>query len=441
MFLNKQRALGVVLVVCTIFLFMSTPFQHFASIPNEIRMFEGNSSNLRLTLPAAAQLISSNDAVVHVSQPPSDVTASTQQNESSGINVEGVKSGSAEMQLRLGNLPLKKVKVDVLPDIKVYPGGQSIGVKLNSLGVVVVGHHYIETEEGKVSPGEDAKVKIGDNILRMNGIELNNLEQIGDIVEEAGENNETLELDVLRGKEKHKLRLDPVYDEKEDKYRLGLYIRNSAAGVGTLTFYHPESGAYGALGHVISDMDTKKPIVVGDGNIVHSEVSSIERGQSGQPGEKFAHFLNDKEVLGDISKNTPFGIFGHMKERIDNGVQDEALPIALREEVQEGPAHILTVVEGQEVEKFDVEITDVVEQKFPATKGLVIKVTDPELIDKTGGIVQGMSGSPIIQNGKLVGAVTHVFINDPTSGYGCYIEWMLQDAGVNIEPQAEDDAA
>ncbi len=420
---------------------MSTPFQHFASIPNEIRMFEGNSSNLRLTLPAAAQLISSNDAVVHVSQPPSDVTASTQQNESSGINVEGVKSGSAEMQLRLGNLPLKKVKVDVLPDIKVYPGGQSIGVKLNSLGVVVVGHHYIETEEGKVSPGEDAKVKIGDNILRMNGIELNNLEQIGDIVEEAGENNETLELDVLRGKEKHKLRLDPVYDEKEDKYRLGLYIRNSAAGVGTLTFYHPESGAYGALGHVISDMDTKKPIVVGDGNIVHSEVSSIERGQSGQPGEKFAHFLNDKEVLGDISKNTPFGIFGHMKERIDNGVQDEALPIALREEVQEGPAHILTVVEGQEVEKFDVEITDVVEQKFPATKGLVIKVTDPELIDKTGGIVQGMSGSPIIQNGKLVGAVTHVFINDPTSGYGCYIEWMLQDAGVNIEPQAEDDAA
>ncbi|MGV3464176.1 MAG: SpoIVB peptidase, partial [Heyndrickxia sp.] len=192
------------------------------------------------------------------------------------------------------------------------------------------------------------------------------------------------------------------------------------------------SKKYGALGHVISDMDTKKPIVVEDGQIVKSTVTSIEKGSNGNPGEKLARFSSDREVIGDIKQNSPFGIFGNLHKVIKNGKYDKPLPIALSDQVKEGPAKILTVVNGDKVEAFDIEVVSTIPQKFPATKGMIIKVTDPKLLEKTGGIVQGMSGSPIIQDGKLIGAVTHVFVNDPTSGYGVHIEWMLNKAGINI---------
>lgn len=433
LYLNKRKITGLLLVALVLFISMSTPFQDFASIPTEIRMFEGNGSQLRLSFPVNAQVVSSDHHVVAVSgeASPSSQTGTYQ--------LQGMKQGTAEVKLQIGQVPVKRMKVNVLPEIKVIPGGQSIGVKLNSLGVVVVGHHFIQTDEGKVSPGEVANLKVGDIILKMNDIELKNLEQIGEIVEESGKNGEEISLEVLRGQEKLQMKIKPALDAKENRHRLGVYIKNSAAGVGTLTFYHPESKAYGALGHVISDMDTQKPIVVGDGTIIYSSVSSIERGESGQPGEKITHFMNEKDILGNITRNTPFGIFGHMYKQPGNALMDEAIPIALNEEVEKGPAEIFTVVEGEKVERFDIEIVDVINQKYPATKGLVLKVTDPVLLEKTGGIVQGMSGSPIIQNGKIVGAVTHVFINDPTSGYGCFIEWMLQDAGVEIHPNRETD--
>ena len=235
--------------------------------------------------------------------------------------------------------------------------------------------------------------------------------------------------------------LMPQKEEGEANYKLGLYIRDSAAGIGTMTFYHPQSKKYGALGHVISDMDTKKPIVVEDGQIVRSTVTSIEKGSNGNPGEKLARFSSDKSVIGNITRNSPYGIFGELNREITNGVMDQPLPIALSHQVKEGPAQILTVVEDDEVELFDIEIVSTIPQKFPATKGMVIKVTDPELLGKTGGIVQGMSGSPIIQDGKVIGAVTHVFVNDPTSGYGVHIEWMLNEAGIDIYERPQEKAS
>lgn len=448
MFLNKQRRIGILLFAATMLVVTSTPFVEFASLPHEIRIFEGKTSKLHFSLPASTVVTSPEQSIrvntLGGAQPQAEQAKETLKasKEPDGVTIEALSQGSAEIQFKLGSIPLKKVKVNVLPDIKVYPGGQSIGVKLSSVGVVVVGHHFIETDSGKSSPGEDADVKVGDVILKMNNKKLNSLDDISDIVEKAGRNGEKLELEILRGKEKMNLALQPVLDPKEKKYRLGLYIRNSAAGVGTLTFYHPDTGAYGALGHVISDVDTQKPIIVGNGSIVNSSVSSIEKGESGQPGEKFARFINENHVLGDIKKNTPFGIFGHMKKNPANSsLHNKAIPIALNEEVEKGPAQIYTVIEGEKVEKYDIEIVEVVQQKFPATKGLVIKVTDPVLLEKTGGIVQGMSGSPIIQNGKLVGAVTHVFINDPTSGYGCFIEWMLEDAGISVQPTSYQEKA
>ena len=188
-------------------------------------------------------------------------------------------------------------------------------------------------------------------------------------------------------------------------------------------------------------MDTKKPIIVDDGQIVKSTVTSIEKGSNGNPGEKLARFSSDKEVIGNIKRNSPYGIFGELNRDIENGVMDEALPIALSHEVKEGPAQILTVVEDDEVKLFDIEIVSTIPQKFPATKGMVIKITDQELLGKTGGIVQGMSGSPIIQDEKVIGAVTHVFVNDPTSGYGVHIEWMLNEAGIDIYEKPQEKAS
>ncbi|ALP38599.1 SpoIVB peptidase [Paenibacillus sp. IHB B 3084] len=330
-----------------------------------------------------------------------------------------------------GSHAAKTTQDSVIPDLKVYPGGQTIGVKVKSSGVLVVGHHVIqESMDRKVSPGETAGIRLGDRITHMNGKPLDSLTRVAEAVEEAGKNKKPLDITLCRGEQMISTKLTPAYDRDDKAWRLGLYIRDSAAGVGTLTFYAPDQGVYGALGHVITDMNTQTPIVVGSGEIVQSNVTSIAKSQSGEPGEKRAHFLKDHRVLGNIERNTNFGIFGKMSDEPQYGLYSKPIPVALANEVKEGPAEILTVLEGQQIQRFQAEVVHISQQDKPATKGLVIRIVDPKLLDKTGGIVQGMSGSPIIQNGKLIGAVTHVFVNDPKSGYGCFIEWMLRDAGI-----------
>jgi len=347
------------------------------------------------------------------------------------------KSGITELKLKLfGKIPFKTVKLQVVPDLRVVPGGQTIGVKVKSAGIMVVGHHMIQTGNGtKKSPGEDAKLKLGDLIVAINGTKLNDVTKVAALADQAGKSGQPLQLEVKRGKSTFRTSLSPAFDQEDQAWRLGLYIRDSAAGVGTLTFYAPDQGMYGALGHVITDMDTQTPISVGSGQILQSNVLSISKSQSGEPGEKRAMFIKEGKTLGSVEKNTAFGIFGKMDKQPDHSFHHDPVPVAFAEEVKEGPAEILTVVNGQKVEKFDIQIVHVSKQQMPATKGLVIRITDPKLLEKTGGIVQGMSGSPILQNGKLVGAVTHVFVNDPTSGYGCFIEWMLQDAGIVLQPE------
>jgi stage IV sporulation protein B len=345
------------------------------------------------------------------------------------------------MLLEFAGIPVKKVDVNVLKDFRVQPGGQSIGVKLNTVGVLVVGHHLVNTEDGKKSPGEIAGIKIGDIITEINGNKIEKMTDVAPFVQNAGQSGEALDMVISRESGKFTTKLTPLKDKGENSYKLGLYIRDSAAGIGTMTFVHPQSKRYGALGHVISDMDTKKPIVVEDGQIVRSTVTSIEKGSNGDPGEKLARFSSDREIVGNITKNSPFGIFGVLNKELKNGILDKPLPIALSHQVKEGPAKILTVVNDDKVEEFEIEIVSTIPQKFPATKGMVLKVTDPKLLEKTGGIVQGMSGSPIIQDGKLIGAVTHVFVNDPTSGYGVHIEWMLNEAGINIYEKPKEKAS
>ncbi|SFJ22776.1 stage IV sporulation protein B [Halobacillus dabanensis] len=330
-------------------------------------------------------------------------------------------------------VPVKKTDVNQMRDIRLIPGGQSVGVELHTKGVLVVGHHLVTGKgEEKTSPGEDADVLVGDILLEGNGQELNSMEELSSIVKASGEEEKAIDFKIKRGKEIISTTLTPAFNNQEKEYQIGLYIRDSAAGIGTMTFYDPESKKYGALGHVISDMDTKKPIEIHEGTIVRSHVTSIEKGSQGVPGEKKAKFSLRDDRLGNITKNTPFGIFGKLDGKIQNEAYPDGIPVGFAEQVEEGPAQIMTVLDGEEMQTFDVEIVSNTPKKSAVTKGMIVKITDPELLDKTGGIVQGMSGSPIIQNGKIIGAVTHVFVNDPTSGYGVHIEWMLQEAGINI---------
>lgn len=424
---NIRKLIGAILLVSLIILGFYQPFKDYLNIPNKIVLFEEQQTSLPKLLMAKPVFANSNVA---------DVLES-----SNSFSVKGNKSGTDEMVLELAGFPIKQVDINVLNNIEVIPGGQSIGVKLNTLGVLVVGHHQVTTDQGKKSPGELAGIEVGDIITKINGIQIDKMSDVAPFVQESGKSGKPLSIMIRRNNQEIKTDLTPLKDKNDNAYRIGLYIRDSAAGIGTMTFYHPETKKYGALGHVISDMDTKKPIIVEDGQIVRSTVTSIEKGSNGNPGEKLAKFSTDKEIIGTITKNSPFGIFGSLAKYTKNGVMDNAIPIALSSQVKEGPAKILTVVNNDKVETFDVEIVSVVPQKFPATKGMVVKITDRKLLEKTGGIVQGMSGSPIIQNGRLIGAITHVFVNDPTSGYGVHIEWMLNDAGIDIYGKNENQKA
>ncbi|XID94162.1 SpoIVB peptidase [Paenibacillaceae bacterium WGS1546] len=430
---TKKRRIGLAVVLMLIIVVSSAPFQHFAEFPDRVRLFQGQAVSLHYAMPVHAQ-ISLNP---HVAAVNGSDDASVQVDLREPLSIQPKTSGVTDLKMKLfGKIPFKTVRLQVIPDLKVVPGGQTIGVKVKSAGIMIVGHHLVQTKDNaKLSPGEAARLRLGDLIVEINGKPCDDISKIATYSETAGRNGESLKLLVQRGKERFKTSITPAYDEEDKAWRLGLYIRDSAAGVGTLTFYAPDQGVYGALGHVITDMDTQTPIVVGSGEILQSSVSSINKSQNGEPGEKRAHILREGRTLGSVERNTAFGIFGKMKQLPEHSYHPEPISVAFAEEVKEGPAEILTVVDKQKVERFNIEIVHVTKQSSPATKGMVIKITDPKLLERTGGIVQGMSGSPIIQNGKLVGAVTHVFVNDPSSGYGCFIEWMLQDAGIMLDPE------
>ena len=325
----------------------------------------------------------------------------------------------------LFGVPCRRISVEAKePDI-VIPGGHALGVLLACEGIIVVGYDKILEAGGTFSPAKDAGILPGDILLEANGTVLLKVADLIQAVEEAGQENKTLALILKRGTETKQIDLRPVETNKKT-FRIGLYVREGASGVGTLSFYDPDRGCFGALGHIVTDEDTGAPLVVRDGSIVKAFISSINAGARGQPGEKVGVFLPEANILGPITANTHYGIFGVLKEPLQNPHFPAGVPVAMAGEVYPGPAKIYTVLEQDKIESFDAEIERVISQYSPTDKGLVLRITDEKLIDRAGGIIQGMSGSPIIQDGKLAGVVTHVFVNDPSRGFGILAEWMLE---------------
>lgn len=316
---------------------------------------------------------------------------------------------------------------------EVIPGGESIGVLIQSEGVTVVGISDILGQFGqKTNPAVDAGIKTGDIILKIDGIPVKGEEEVREIVARAGAAGRPLTVEYRRGQEVGTAKVLPAYCSETMRYRIGLFIKDGAAGVGTMTFYEPKSRIFGALGHLITDGETARPVEISNGRIIGATVQGIHRGRRGQPGEKIGMLSNDGKITGIIKSNTSLGIYGFLQKEPESKT-GKALPVAAADQVHVGAAEIFTVLSGDKVEKFTVEITRV-NPNARDGKGMVIKVNDPRLIEETGGIIQGMSGSPVIQDGKLAGAVTHVFVNDPARGYGVLAEWMIREA-LNINEE------
>lgn len=348
--------------------------------------------------------------------------------------------GRVNLQVRLwGLIPLSRLVVNVVPPVKVVPGGHSIGVLLNARGVVVVGFAEITDAAGKKRcPAREAGIAGGDIIVSVNGRSVHSEQEVRNEIQSSGENGREVRVEVKRGDRHLVFRVKPLFCPKTGGFRLGLYVRDSAAGIGTLTFYEPRSRVYGALGHAIIEAAAGHGAAAAQGRIVEATIQGIRPSRRGQPGEKIGT-LKGGVIWGEITRNTPCGIFGPLREPLSNPLYPQPLPVAMVYQVKKGPAEMLTVLKGNRVERFPVEILQVMPQNKREGKGMIIKIVDEELLRQAGGIVQGMSGSPIIQEGKFVGAVTHVFINDPTRGYGVLAEWMLLDA--NLMPAREEKAA
>lgn len=305
-------------------------------------------------------------------------------------------------------------------DKTLVPIGKTVGVKLFSDGVMVIGVSEINANGKEVSPARDGGLAPGDIITHVNSSEIENTAQLVSIIN--GSDGEELSVRAMRDGLEMELGITPALSD--GGYRLGAWIRDSIAGIGTMTFYDPDSGTFGALGHGVNDVDTSQLVPLESGVIMHSSILSVKKGKNGTPGELRGSFDITKNV-GTITKNTDYGIFGNAPKEI---VEGTAMPIAEKSEIHEGKATILSNINGDEVKEYEIEIIKQFPERSESTRNMMIRVTDKELLSATGGIVQGMSGSPIIQDGKLIGAVTHVLIGDPTRGYGIYIENMLNKA-------------
>ncbi len=307
----------------------------------------------------------------------------------------------------------------------IIPGGQTIGVELKTKGVLVVGlADIVNTDEISISPAKISGMEIGDKILSIDSKKIETIDDIKSYTMDNGIKDYSFALE-REGKILN-FNITPVKTLGSDDIKFGFWARENIAGIGTITFIDPETGKFSAIGHGISDSQTGALVDIETGRISRANITNIKLGKKGEPGEIIGYILNDGNILGTVENNTNFGIYGNINKESLGFFSKNLIEIGKKEEIRLGPAQIYSCV-NNEIKVYDVEITKVFYQNKPDEKSFVIKITDYELLGLTNGIIQGMSGCPVIQNNKIVGAVTHVFMNDPTKGYGIYIEWILDE--------------
>lgn len=392
-------------------------FQYKSQIPNQVWLVKGKEASFQFDIPASGKVYSQDEAksigedtypVINLREP---------------FTMSGSEEGSYTMDVLLfGILPLKTVDVTVMDEAYAIPCGTPVGIYVQTEGVMVIDTGMVTDTEGQeVCPALNI-VKSGDYITKVNGESVNNKKELIETINEQGE--DSLVLTIVRNHEETQVKVSPVMTG-QDEYKLGLWVRDDMQGIGTLTYIMGDS--FGALGHSINDADTGEMVAVDKGSIYLAKVAGILKGKAGEPGEIEGMIQYDASYkLGTIEGNSEFGIYGEYAPESDLDLQSEALPIGLKQEVQTGTAYIRSSVSG-EVKDYEIEIVSVDKSNKNASKSMEIRIVDPELITLTGGIVQGMSGTPIIQNGKLIGAVTHVFVQDSTRGYGTFVENMIEE--------------
>lgn len=319
------------------------------------------------------------------------------------------KASDSDFAFFLGNIPIKFAGISYKERPRVIPGGMPFGIKIRSEGVMVV-----SVEEG--SPAKNAGIRAGDVIMSVNGDKVTTNAEISEKIQCSSEETTVV---FRRNDIEISVRLTP--DSSGGELKVGAWVRDSAAGIGTLTYYDPESGTFGGLGHAVSDVTTGEAVPLGKGEITQAQIYDVIRGKEGCAGELCGIILPNTDI-GEISGNCSSGVFGKLHEPLCG----ETVPVAFRQEVQPGAATILTTLDGSTPKEYSIEIERINLLDLNGSKAMVIKITDSELLNKTGGIVRGMSGSPILQNGMLAGAVTHVLVNDPTRGYAVFAETMLE---------------
>lgn len=335
----------------------------------------------------------------------------------------------AEIML-FGTVPIKEVTVNFDEHKSVLLGGNPFGIRIYTDGLVVSQTTTVQTDKGEKNPSADAGIACGDIILSVNGNPLRTNEQLLACVENS--KGKSITIEAKHENEKYTTQITPVKDAAQNKYRIGLMVRDSCAGIGTMTFYEPETNSFGGLGHGICDGESGSLMPLEHGDIVNAAISSVRKGTCGAPGS-LCGFFTESESFGTLTSNCEYGVYGTMTQQPYSPSPKKEIPVAFRQEVKKGKAQILSTVEGTEPKYYDIEIEEVSYNNINTCKNMVIKVTDKELLETTGGIVQGMSGSPIIQNGRLIGAVTHVFVNDPTHGYALFAETMLSHSNSTVQ--------
>lgn len=392
-------------------------------VPDEVKLIDGDLSKLDISMPVTFECRDSGKRFIDTSVMENQKLQSSMDKAGAERNEIDMASDTVVLRAKLfGIIPIKEVQADIVAEQEVYASGENIGIYVQTDGIFVIGTGNFEGMDGVLYAPAQNVLKSGDYICAVDGKKLENKEALMDAVDKC--EGKSLVLRIRRNGETLELYIQPKLS-KEETYKLGVWVRDDLAGIGTLT-YISQDGSYGALGHAVTDMDTGSMLEVGTGKLYNSRLVGIVKGESGKPGE-LSGVINyeEKYCMGDIEENCERGIYGTLHEKnnlLENAV---AYPVGYKQDIEPGEAEIISDIDGT-IAHYKIRITEVNYRKNKENKSILFEVEDAALLESTGGIVQGMSGSPVIQNGRLIGAVTHVFVDDAKKGYGIFIEDMLE---------------